>query len=435
MNLLQFKKDLIYILLFSLIFIISLFIAYCCAYPDCDSIWIYGFTHNISKGLIPYLDFNCCTTPLYYFIGSLFLKVFGNYMISLDIFNAIIITFIFLLLFRMIKFKAFIVFFFVLIFIPNGYNILSLFFLFLILFLIDSKKDNDIIVAFLLGLLFITKQNIGILLFIPYLYYSKKKLMGIFIFGLPLLAFSLYFYINNALFEFIDYCFLGMFDFASGNLYLSFWIYVEFFILIWLFYLLIRSKFKDKELFYIIMFQGMMYPFANHAHFFCAFLPVFYYFLKKTKNHYALLFTLLVGLFCNIQTIFSNYDQIHLENDILYLKNSSKYLEIFQSFNKYIDGTENYFFSGAKGYLYKLYFDISIDKFDLWNEGNMGYKGIEERILELDNICKNENCLFFVEYYDDPNLNNQSQVDKFYSYVVNNYEKISDETYFSVYSN
>ena len=46
--------------------------------------------YNINAGLIPYRDFNMVVTPLYSFIGAIFLKIFGNYLFSLHILDAIL---------------------------------------------------------------------------------------------------------------------------------------------------------------------------------------------------------------------------------------------------------------------------------------------------------------------------------------------------------
>lgn len=60
------KKAIPWILLF-ITFILSLVFMKELTY---DEIWMYGFANNISKGMIPYKDFNIVVTPLYPLILS-----------------------------------------------------------------------------------------------------------------------------------------------------------------------------------------------------------------------------------------------------------------------------------------------------------------------------------------------------------------------------
>ena len=78
--------------IFILVFIISLVFGYIFNYVNFDEVWIYGFSRNISKGMVIYRDFNVVTTRLYYFIVSVLIKIFGNYMIVMGAFNAFIVS-------------------------------------------------------------------------------------------------------------------------------------------------------------------------------------------------------------------------------------------------------------------------------------------------------------------------------------------------------
>lgn len=430
MNLFNSNKKFIY---FIFVFLVSFIVTYVCVPLECDEVWLYGFSYNISKGLIIYRDFNVVTTPLYYFIGSIFIKIFGNYIISISIFNSLLVSFIFLLMFGVIKWKSFIILPLILIFLPNGYNLFALFWLMLILFLIAKNKDNNFVIGFILGLLFITKQNIGIFLLIPYLYYSKNKIKSLVCFFVPFVIVSGYLIFNNAFFEFINYCFLGMFDFSEGNNYYDIFTFIELFILIILIICFIRSKFCDKELFYIICFQGMMYPLAESYHFFVSFFPVMYYFTKKINNGHLLFILFFCVWYFNISLFLSFDFNIHLNNDILFLKNCGDLPVLMNRFNDYLDDKEYYYFTGYYGYLYKLYYDIPITKYDLWNAGNQGYKGIEKRIDEVDKICSRNTCFFIAD--KDLEDTKKSQVTKFHNYIINNYDFIEEFNTFNIYSN
>jgi len=427
------KKFLLYFLIFIGSFFISLIVSYVFMPINCDSVWLFGFSSNISKGLVIYRDFNVVTTPLYYFVTCLFLKLFGSCIISMEIFNSILVAFIVLLMFSIVKYKVFIVFPLILIFYPNGYNLFSLFWLMLILYLIAKKKDNDFLVAFILGLLFITKQNIGIALLVPYLYYSKNKIKGAIVFCIPFIILSIYLIYNSAFYEFVDYCFLGLFDFGKGNHYFELFVIIELFVLCYLVFKFIKSKFDDKEVVYILMFQLIMYPLSDSYHFFVSFFPVMYYIVKSMNN------TLFLRLLFFIIFVFSVYlfdsvsHTVYKEDDILFLKNCGDLPDLMEEFHDYLDGVEYYYFTGYYGYLYKLYYNIPITKYDLWNEGNQGYNGIEKRINEIDEICSNNDCLFIVD--GDLGDNKKSQVTKFCNYILDNYQFVEEYNTFYIYSN
>ena len=81
------KTSLPYIVLFIVAFVISFVYEFIIARLGMDEVWCYGFAYNISKGLVPYRDFNMIITPLYSFAGSLFIKIFTSVSlaVSLDI--------------------------------------------------------------------------------------------------------------------------------------------------------------------------------------------------------------------------------------------------------------------------------------------------------------------------------------------------------------
>lgn len=428
------NKIIFSLILFIFVFFISFIVTYIFTPITFDETWIYGFSYNISKGMIIYRDFNVITTPLYYFIGAIFIKIFGNYMIVLGIFNALLVSFIVLMMFNIIKWKSFIVFPFILVYYPNGYNLFSLFFLMLILFLINKKRGNDVFIGYILGLLFITKQNIGLYLFIPYLFYSNNKLKGIIAFIIPLIIVSLYLLYYDGFYEFIDYCFFGLFDFGTNNYYFSIFVIMELLVLFYLIFKLIKCRFKDKELFYIFMFQFIVFPLPDEFHFFVAFFPVVYYILKDKSNTIFLWETFLCVCYFTICVLFSLDFSINLKKDMFFLRNSGNLSELMWYFHDYLDDVDyNYYFTGHYSYLYKLYYGIPIGKFDLWNEGNHGYNGIERKIKELDSICKNDECIFIVN--KDLGLTKTSQIFKICNYVTENYFFIEEIPGAYVYSN
>ena len=257
-----------YFMLFIFYFIISFFFVYVLMPTFCDEIWTYGFSYNISKGMIIYRDFNVLQTPLYFFIGACFIKIFGAYMLSLAIFNSILYAIMVVMLYKIKGSAKLILFSFIFIWYPSSYNLFLLFLSFLIIYLIYTKKDNDIVIAILVSLIFLTKQNIGIVMLIPCLYYSKNKIKSISAFLIPCLILVIYLVYNGTLFNFIDYCFLGLFDFNSDNNSYDFLVFIIWiFCCLYLLFLLIKCRFRDKICFYILCFQFMAYPIVDIRHF------------------------------------------------------------------------------------------------------------------------------------------------------------------------
>ena len=116
-----------YFMLFIFSFIISFFFVYVLMPTFCDEIWTYGFSYNISKGMIIYRDFNVLQTPLYFFIGACFIKIFGAYMLSLAIFNSILYAIMVVMLYKIKGSAKLILFSFIFIWYPSSYNLFLLF--------------------------------------------------------------------------------------------------------------------------------------------------------------------------------------------------------------------------------------------------------------------------------------------------------------------
>lgn len=418
--------------IFSFIFSFILFYVFQSVY--CDEVWVYGFSYNISKGMIIYRDFNVLQMPLYFFIVSFFIKIFGNYIIVMHIFDSLLFATMIVMLYKIINKKVLILLPIFIFWWPSGYNLLCLFFLILIIYLINEGKDNDYLIALLVGLCFITKQNMGIFLFLPCLFYSKKKLKSIIIFILPFLLLSIYMLWNGSFYNFIDYCFLGMIEFGEKNLnYNLLFLIITILNILGLLCLLKKSKFKDKDLFYILFFQLIAYPIFDIRHVACACFPVVYLFLKNVNSKHILF---LFGFFVYFLSLslFNSIDySIKLDRNILFLRNSGDLDLLANEVIDYVDGSENFFFDDYYSYFIKLCNDIPISQYDLLLSGNVGYKGMEKKLKELDKLCSREKCYFFsIEYKEGDIVGGQYQ--SFHNYIVENYEKIDTLFGFSIYT-
>ena len=426
------KKILLFIGIFVFVFIFE----YVLSGVNCDEIWVYGFIYNIRNGLIIYRDFNIVVTPLYFFLGSLFLLGFGNYIISVDIFNAILISFIILFLYRMVGKKVFVIFPLFLAFFILTYNLLLLFFLFFIIYYTNRKDGNyDYLIAFIIGLMFITKQSVGVCLFIPYLFYSKHKIKGIVIFLIPFVIVSVYLLFNNAFYEFIDYCFLGLFDFGSENIGYNILTVISLVVVVSLIIFAKRSNFSNREVLYVLFFQIICYPTFDLYHCFMGYIPFLYLVLKNCSNKFVLswLFTLFIIL-CfifrayPIKLIFDSDNILFMRNDASDLLGYINYLDNYISDNGY-DG--EYFYSTSYiNYFYKLYYNIPIGQYDLMLSGNMGYHGGDRKFKELSLRCSDKRCLFLV----DNDVSRYDMFYEFYEYIISNYKRIDGYSHYSFYS-
>lgn len=99
------KKDKVLdCIFFILIFVFILSIVLVKPLGDLDELWNYNFAKNVSKGLIPYRDFNMVPTPLLSIICGIILKLTFDSLITMRIIATIICTFIFLLVYKLFIF-------------------------------------------------------------------------------------------------------------------------------------------------------------------------------------------------------------------------------------------------------------------------------------------------------------------------------------------
>ncbi len=438
----KFKK---YFSIFIISFIITFIYSFFFYAISCDEIWNYGFAYNINIGLIMYRDFNMVITPLYPLLASLFINLFGNYLYSMSIFNSIICAAIVCLMYKKIKFKAFIIFPILLNFIQLGYNLFALFLTVLILCLCDSNiKYIDIMLGLLVSFIFLTKQNIGFVYLVPLIFYSKNFkafLKRIISFLIPILFLILYLYNNNALYDFIDYCFLGLFDFGKCNLIwylLPLWIPC----IVYLLFRLFKSKFKDEECFYVLCFHVITYPLFDLNHFVISFSLFLYYLLKRInliKIKQVLYFVLSIYslIFLSISTfnqfVFETNNKTFLYGRIIeiYVDDGISSIEEYISSNSslYDNDYNNLYIFVDVAYLIKLDMDIQINRYDLINNGNMGYKGEFKIINELEDRCTTNKCVFVLSRTVVDNQLNEDIL----NYVKNNYNKIDSVNIFDIY--
>lgn len=155
------------------------------------------------------------------------------------------------------------------------------------------------------------------LLLIPYLYFAKNKLKSIVIFLIPFILVSIFFIFSNAFYEFIDCCFLGLFEFGTKNYHLDSNDLIHIFTICCLFIVLLKDKFKNKSLFYILMFQFIVFPLSDDQHLLTALFPVIYCIIRKIHKPLILSLIYLVIFMANFDTV--NYSiNIQTEKNIFF---------------------------------------------------------------------------------------------------------------------
>ena len=425
------------LLWFFLFFVTLLLLYFIFPMTTLDEVWNYGFAYNISKGMVPYIDFSMVVPPLFPFLISIFINIFGNHMIIYHVVLSIIITVITYFSYKKIGYGALGVYILLLVYPSNGYNTFSLFLFFILLCLLDKEiKNKDIIIACIISLMCLSKQTMGLLI-IPSIIYSSNRKKSICVYFVFALLLFVYLFINNNIYQFFDYCFLGMFDFTSkNNTGFNFYLVVEVIVLIKLIYDFVVSKFSDMHIIYILLFQILAFPIVDYSHFSLCFIPVIFYYLNKYKfNRNIYIYLILVCVCCGlVPKIIWN---VSIMDSCSIYRNSDSYINyrmVPNHWDNYFSVLDNklkncsgyrVYILGTLAYLYKLELNLDIDKYDLINDGNMGYGGSLKYIKDLVisninvNYCKNNKCVFVVDKEDIGENRNQTN-QKIINFVMDN---------------
>ncbi len=228
-----------------------------------DTMWTFGFAQKIAQGYIPYRDYNMVITPLFAQLTAIFMKIFSSNIFVFLMVGIVEVTLVLLfqyLIFRKMKISikasivsVFLTSIYMVYCATNSYNILACMFMYILIFIeiikirYDryirlTKSEEKVVKIFkkkikytflynaltglILGLMFLSKQNIGIycILAITIYYFLKSLLLKEISFEnsfiqlttkaifciLPIIIEVIYLYCNGALYNFIDYCFLGI---------------------------------------------------------------------------------------------------------------------------------------------------------------------------------------------------------------------------------
>ena len=393
----KYKNILIFLLLFIFNFLLTYF-----SVVNNDLIWNYGFSYNFANGLKMYTDYNMVITPLFPTIFGLIMKLLGKNIIVFYLSFALVPTTIYYLIYKYYK-KCLIEVILIASFIisPN-YNILCLLFLF-ILFVLEDKKYNDYIIGIVLGLVFLTKSPTGLLTLASLYYYKDiKKIIKRFIgFLIPNIIYIIYFIINGSLFDYINYAFGSLFDFATKNVRSTFGIII--FIISIILLLVLFKKHKDIKILYILFFQIMSYPIFNMLHILLSLTPVVFYLVYKIKNPFILKYKkiLITFIVCPIVATVLTVTNRNLVPGINLLKGKlieEKYLIDAKRLYEELDGYDDTYFVIYEAYYNKFLYNYPINKYDLLLNGNMGYNGSKNVIKYFKTLKKGTKFVLYADH-------------------------------------
>lgn len=420
------KKFIKYIIIFiSSIFILTIY-SYFFSEFTIDEIWNYGFSYNIKCGLLPYKDFNMVIGPFYNSIISLFLIFFSNNLFAFHLANSILISFFIVFIYQKIGFKYIFILLFLMLF-PNiySYNTFVSFLVIMILILDKSSlKNKDILASVLIGIIFITKQNIGIFLLIIFMISNNNKFKLLGYFSIPLFLLMIFLLLTNSIYQYIDFCFLGLGSFID-----NFFIEIPALVLgaITIYYLIYKYlKCKNKVILYLLFFQIIIFPIVDFSHTLAGSLPVLFYILLNENNKNILLFIktiIIVSVFSQTITTFDGYH--FKKNSFLKYRystyNMDTYLNNFSSYIIEKEKNSDVYLFIANAYLIRLNINQNPSFFDLINRGNTG-SNVDIYFDKINNNCQNKSCLFILDssFF---NKSKKNQLDNsFKEFVINNYK-------------
>ncbi|MBQ1551341.1 MAG: hypothetical protein IIZ67_04480 [Bacilli bacterium] len=412
------KKILLVLIVFIVVY--SLLILFSVNYADVT--WNYGMSHAIRVGEIPYKDFNILMPPLSQYLMCILLFLKDSYLVFLFE-QAILVTLFFVFMYKLIGNKVIILlpiiafprFFFIL---PN-YNFLAIF-LVLILLYLEKNNKNDYLIGVILSLIILTKHSIGLFYLVFILIGTfdfskiKKRILGV----IPLLVvFLIYLLINHNLYEFLDLTVFGLFDFGSSNSGFSLYILiVSILLLIYLIYRFIKNP-KDINNYYLLGTYSFIIQIMDQFHFnYFIFVYLFIILytgtISKKYIKYIYLFCSLIFVFVVGINVYMNWI-LFKDKNILTDKYFYGYI-VSDKLEEYINNIYTDYNSRDNNYMYSydnMFFDIMSDHpityFDVPDNGNFGYDGINKMKKRIDNmhdvyfyVNKREDTQFCMEIYD-----------------------------------
>ncbi len=357
----------------------------------------------------------------------------------------------------------------------NTYNWLCHFFVLAAIYLegtdiIKKVRLKDIVVGIALGLVFLSKQSIGVYCLITYAILKLLKerkiskelilhyLCSAIGFWTTLIPFIIYLINNNCFNEFWDLCFCGMLSFASDNLLSNYG--VAFIGVALLIFNIINAvicyknnkKFELTMSLFNIAFIGYLYPIFDTSHMFFGILPSLLLVLNTIwkavrKNHFLasivngcygifITYFLVIMVIVSASLIKKSYQSVKYQGrDSFYNYTfgfSEDYIKLYNSIYDYIQQKklEGYDAVAVTPYaplIFMSHNDFNM-KYDILLTGNFGKNGDQNVIDYLEKL---EKPLIIHSYQYS-----YQESTKIHKYITNNYMKIDvfDDALYEVYT-
>lgn len=453
-----------------------------------DEIWNYQNICKMLNGYKIYTDANVITTPLFHFIGYIFLKIFGQNLLVFRIYNIIIMTIMYFLIYKILRnicknkiiaLTSFIVIIIQIISLCTcgaNYNTLSMVFVLLGVYLnlvwIDKNEEHNIIQGIIMFLVLFTKQNIGafyILGIVLYNLIKEKNIKNIFKQILTLLILILIiigtFIYFGIFYDFINYAILGIGEFAKENVggsivniiqTLCFGIFIGVFITLLTRTKKIQGKENEKLILLSTIAVSLMligFPIYNDYHKMLSnivlFLTIIYildyvlfsnlFFSNKIKKYLRILLSIIILLYIIISMlnfyawIVKIIDNIYFNNNHVffggYLK--EKEIEEIEYIIEYIEkSNKNVIVFSDDAALYMIPLKRNNGAMDLPFLGNMGQDGEENMINKIKGT---PDTIFLIKKEEDDLFWQESK--KINNYIKENLKYIGEIKDFAIYEN
>ena len=482
------KYDNIIVLLFIIISLVGVILNV--GIQNSDELWNFQNVYKLFNGFSIYKDANVIITPLFFDIAKILFKILGANFFIFRIYHLIISSILFFttyLMLKKIKFSkkmAFIIMCVmillgdrVIIFIMANYNVMALMLVVIGVFLliISNKKNkfNYILQGIFFFLIFLTKQNIGIFygigLFLYVIFINienksynkmiKSCVLYYITFFVLLFIFIFYYYRIGILYDFINYAFMGINEFATNNAVLDIpyiMIGISMFLinLITSFVLIKSNKIQKEEKNNLIILNCfshimllIMFPMCNKAHFYIGIYlssVLFIYIIKiiakdikKSEKKqkiivfiFAISFITISGFYfynwINYILKYNHFDYSEpyfggIMTEELY-KNVCEITNFIKS-----NGNDGVVISSRAGF-YMIPLKRNNGEMDLPFIGNLGLGGEEELIEKIKGL--NQNTYILIEKKDVLMFQESKLVRKF---ILDQYTKIGEIEEFDIY--
>ncbi|MCI8655431.1 MAG: hypothetical protein HFJ48_06170 [Clostridia bacterium] len=454
---------------------------------DGDELWNFQSIYKMYNGFQIYKDFNVIITPLFFIIGKILFNILGANFLTFRIYNIIVTTILYFTTYLLLKKleiskKASIIITLIMMTLSKytiirsqaNYTTMALMLCVTgIIYCIKKHKHNAFIQGVIVFLILCTKQNIGVYYGTSLILFeilrkneTKQKIKNLtkefIIFSILLTIFLLTLYLDNILYDFVNYTILGMEEFANQNISISpeNMILIIFFIIINLVFTILFIKNKkaniseeEKEKLitlncFAIPLNIICWPIVNGFHalvgmYISIILFIYIITMIAKRINFKLDRKLMSGMltilsvamcgfsvynFCIWNTNINNLEKYNIDKKSPYYggvieKEKIQNINVVENYIK--NNENNVIILSYKAALYMVPIQRNNGMMDLPFKGNLGKdgeKGLIEKIKNMENteilIVKDEKDIMWqesklVREYIKENMQNIGEIEEF----------------------